>query len=620
MNPLLVLWMLWLAASAVAIDSGRKEEPAKPFLRGLETTTTQSATSILCRVMQVDVQYMQQSVDNHTDVNTNGHTDESYVCVVDSTTTEQDDIGLAYGIELTEDTLGQLNLQDDDQSWVLISDCLVDEANAFIAVLPNATVTVVTNDDDSDRRRRLAPSIGESTVLILRITYQGKGPTISADDLANSVFGLGNHPPASLNLASQMEACSFGKLVLVPAVGNGIVNGVAELAINKQVSGDHSVLALENLVIGKANARFGTLSKTYEHVFVVVPETDSLKYDGGSFLAYAFVRGYLSVYSDQWAGSITVLAHEIGHNMNLHHAGTLKDGKEYGDVTGYMGFATSQEIKSCFNAQKHWALGWFKDRALSLVVEDLPWAGYLAAFVDYDMTTSDQYVLVNVGQSDPRLFLQYNRAKGINADTREHRDQVVIVRDTGAPSTFWGLKSWLLGGIAKGQHDVPAAFRYKNFGGQGVDLVIRVCKQVTGPPDFVRLSIHLDDGLQQSTCQDEIVTRTDDTGICDDDLAGSFFVDRRGIRTCSWLKRNLEKWKPYLCINRVDAYHVCAETCGKCTDNCHDTPDVTFWVNNIHKDQNCEWLSTRPASQTRLCKEGSPARELCAETCHDCRG
>jgi hypothetical protein len=617
---MLVLWMLWLAVSSVAVDVGQME-PVKPFLRGLEamTTETATATSILCRVTQVDVQYVQQNV-----VNTNANTnmDESYVCVMDTTTTEQGTIGMAYGIELSEDILSQLNLQDDDQSWVLISDGIVDEANAVIVMMPNAKVTVVTNDDNSNRRqRRLAPSIGESAVLVLRVTYQGTGPSLSAEDLASSVFGLGNRPPGSLNLASQIEACSFGKLVFASAVGDGIVDGVAEISIDDQVSGDFSVRTLQNLAVGKANAQFGTLSNKYEHVIVVVPETDSLKYNGGAFLAYAFLRGYISVFSDQWAGRITALAHEIGHNINLYHAGTSSDGLEYGDESGYMGFATSQETKSCFNAQKHWTLGWFQDRALSLDIEDLPWAGYLAAFVDYNMTRSDQSVLVNVGQSNPRLFLQYNRAKGINADTRALGDQVVIVQDTGSPSTFLGLQSWQEGGIARGRDDIPAFFRYPNFGGQGVHLVIRVCTHVTGPPDFVRLSIHLTDGLQQSTCQDEIATLADDTGICDDDLTGSFFVDdRRGNRTCSWLVRNFEKWESGLCAHGQDAFHVCAETCGKCSDNCHDTPDVTFWVNSVVEDQNCEWLSTRPSSQTRMCKEGSPARELCPETCHNCRG
>lgn len=617
MNSLLFLYMLWFSVPAVAIDALPPMEPTKPFLRGLETILEQPATSILCRVMQVDVQYVQQNV---VDADTNANTDESYVCVMDAAATEQSAIDMAYGIELPDDTLGQLNLQDDERSWVSVSNCIVDEANAAIIMLPNAKVTVVSNDDDSSRRRRrLAPSVGESTVLVLRVTYRGIDPSLSADDLASSVFGLGNHPPASLNLASQMEACSFGQLVFVPATGGGIVDGVAEISINEKVSGEYSIRALENLVINKANQQFGILSK-YEHVIVVVPEAD-LKYDGGGFLAYAFIRGYISVFSDQWAGRISTLAHEVGHNMNLHHAGTSSDEVEYGDISGYMGYATSQEIKSCFNAQKHWSLGWFKDRALSLDVEDLPWAGYLAAFVDYNMTTAVQSVLLNVGQSNPRLFLQYNRAKGINADTRELGDQVVIVRDTGSPSTDGGLQSWREGGIGKGLDGVPAAFRYQNFGGNGVDLVMRVCEHVTGPPDFVRLSIHLDDGLQQSTCRDEIALPGDDTGICDDDLTETFFVDdHRGNRTCGWLVRNIERWETELCAQGQDAFHICAETCGKCSDNCHDTPDVTFWISDKNGDQNCEWLSTRISKQKKLCKEGrSPAWELCPETCHNCR-
>jgi hypothetical protein len=505
MNYLLVLWMFWFLVPAVAVDAGQKE-PGKPFLHGLETTQTQTTTSILCRVMQIDVQYVQpQNKVNVSNANGNTVTNESYVCVMDTATKEQGTTGMAYGIELLDDILGQLNLQDDAQSWVSISDCIVDEANVVIRMLPNTKVTVVTKDDGDDsnrRRRRLAPSIGKSTVLVLRVTYRGKDPSLSAVDLAGSVFGLGDYPPASLNLAGQMEACSFGKLVLTPGVGDGIVDGVAEISIDERVWGDYSIRFLENLVVNKANRLFGTLSNKYEHVLIVVPELADLKFGGGGFLAYAFLRGNLSVYTDKWAGHITILAHEIGHNLNLHHSGLSHDGNEYGDESGYMGYGNDLEIKSCFNAQKHWSLGWFQDRARSLDVEDLPWAGYLAAFVDYNMTSLDQNILVNVGQSNPRLFLQYNRAKGINADTRELGDHVVIVRDTGSPSTNGGLPSWREGGITAG----GAAFRYPDFGDRGVDLVMKVCEQVAGPPDLVWLSIHLDDGSQRSTCGDETTT------------------------------------------------------------------------------------------------------------------
>lgn len=617
MTSLLVLWMLCFLAPVAALDAVK--EPAKPFLRGLET---QAVT--ICRVMQVDVQYVQAKdahnvSTNHVNANVNiSNAHESYVCVMKENTEQGDNIGLAYAIELPKDILGQLNLQDDDQSWVSISECTIDHQNTVLLIPEHAKVNAVPNYSSRRTRRRLAPSIGKSTVLVLRVTYRNTDPSLSADDLAGSIFGLGDHPPAITNLASQMEACSFGQLIFSPAVGDGIVHGVAEISIDERVSGENSVRTLENLVIVKANQQFGTLSDKYEHVIVVVPE-ENLMYNGSRFLAYAFLRGYISVFSDAWAGRISALAHEIGHNMNLHHAGTSSDGVEYGDESGYMGYGTEQEFKSCFNAQKHWSLGWFQDRALSLDVEDLPWAGYLAAFVDYNTTALDQCVLVNVGESNPRLFMQYNRAKGMNSQTRELGDQVVIVRDAGSPSSYWGLPSWREGGIAAGRDDVLPAFRYPDFGGPGVDLVVKACEQVKGPPDYVRLSIHLDDGLQRSACGDEITTETVDS-FCVDDRNGSFFVnDRRGNRTCRWLARNIDRWESELCAHGQDASYLCAETCGKCTDDCHDaTPDVTFFVNKVQQDRNCEWLSARQFRLERLCVEGSAPWILCPRTCHDC--
>jgi hypothetical protein len=158
---------------------------------------------------------------------------------------------------------------------------------------------------------------------------------------------------------------------------------------------------------------FGYFSDQFEHVLIVVPEA-IVKFGGGKVLAYAFfARQPFRRHRPN----------EIGHNMNLHHAGTSQDGLVYGYELRSLSYGSCQEIKSCFNAQEHWSLGWFEDRALSLDVEDLPWAGYLAAVVDYNMTSLDQNVIVHVGQSNPRLFLQYNRAKGINADTRELGDR-----------------------------------------------------------------------------------------------------------------------------------------------------------------------------------------------------
>ena len=213
------------------------------------------------------------------------------------------------------------------------------------------------------------------------------------------------------------------------------------------------------------------------------------------------MNGYQTVYHDQFAGRISALAHEMGHNFNLAHAGA--NGNPYGDTSGYMGYG-SLSVHSpvnCFNAQKHWQFGWYSDRTLSLTMSDLPWGGYVAAFVDYNLTKSDQYVVVSVMKPNLRIFLQYNRAKGMNAQTRSHADEVVIIRDSGATPQVTALQSWLDGAIMIDDGTVSPVYRRPNFRGvDGSALVVTVCSKTQGPPDLVRLSIHLDNGTQTNTC------------------------------------------------------------------------------------------------------------------------
>jgi hypothetical protein len=72
-----------------------------------------------------------------------------------------------------------------------------------------------------------------------------------------------------------------------------------------------------------------------------MPDLQGLKYGGGSYLAYGYVGGTVTVFKDLWAGRVSALIHEVGHNMMLNHAGLGNE--EYGDMTGYMGKLTCLE-------------------------------------------------------------------------------------------------------------------------------------------------------------------------------------------------------------------------------------------------------------------------------------
>ena len=78
----------------------------------------------------------------------------------------------------------------------------------------------------------------------------------------------------------------------------------------------------------------------------------------------------------------------------------------------------------CFNARKNWLLGWYDDKSLTV---DANFNGKLVAFVDYELASTDrgEYVLLRVGD----VYIQYNRAKGFNSGTQEHKNEVVFIRE-----------------------------------------------------------------------------------------------------------------------------------------------------------------------------------------------
>jgi hypothetical protein len=70
----------------------------------------------------------------------------------------------------------------------------------------------------------------------------------------------------------------------------------------------------------------------------------------------------------------------------------------------------------CYNAANHWALNWYIDGRLDLDPPQIPVTVKVAAFVDFQERSSDEYVLLKTGN----LYMQYNRAKDYNAGTQQY--------------------------------------------------------------------------------------------------------------------------------------------------------------------------------------------------------
>ena len=126
----------------------------------------------------------------------------------------------------------------------------------------------------------------------------------------------------------------------------------------------------------------------------------------------------------------------------------------------------------CFNAQKNWVLGWYKDKQLE-INSGSSWVGKLVSFVDYDQASPsrNEYVLLKTGN----LYIQYNRKEGFNSQTREHWNKVTVVYVENTNKQL--IQSEMLAGLDSGLTATVFGVR------------ITVCYRSAGPPDYAFVSI-----------------------------------------------------------------------------------------------------------------------------------
>ena len=106
---------------------------------------------------------------------------------------------------------------------------------------------------------------------------------------------------------------------------------------------------------------------------------------------------------------------------------------------------------------------------------------------------------------------------------------------------------------------------------------------------------------------------------CDDDPTTRITVDGEGDQQCIWLAARPEQQQTLCSLNHPsNAYNVCVETCGKCTDNgCEDDPATRFDDQN-GVSRNCAWLALRPQFHATECVFGKVPFFGCQETCDNC--
>ena len=319
-----------------------------------------------------------------------------------------------------------------EESW----GCLLDpsDGNIFVAVPPELDLSVAVSGETTLFAPGLAviheaaviqdPSqavFGETTrqrdrhlsvaggldVVVVRISCSltGQAVTKSLVDVMGDVF-----EDASC-LKSQMEACSNGKVQINKGPNNG--------GIDVQIDDCSSEPAATNAATTALTSFLGQHPSTYSKTYFMYCIPPGIGFSG---IAYAYINSWLSVYNNEWCGYVSAQLHEVGHNLNLAHAG--EGINEYGDQTGLMGVSYgSDDMNMCYNAPNMFQLGWL-NQVVELTTQPSPGVFWLVGHTNYGGGLQALRLVGTPSSQD--TYIWFNHQAGIQSETQEGANQVIV--------------------------------------------------------------------------------------------------------------------------------------------------------------------------------------------------
>jgi len=466
-----------------------------PTFNSSFTSSSTSCPGLVCTISIVSTDYQDRP------------DEQSFLCTLDRSQEPENRTGFTYPIDLPNDFIGE-HIEELDlgraKFCIINATIVASEFQWWIEYPINASgiIEMIQADIDSTTNEIIQGAhtkrtIGVRSILVVRTVTPFGQPQASTSKLAGSIFGLGPDP-FSNSMAAQYERCSFGQLMFVPATGhNAIEDGVMEIQLSTPTTGK-TIQSLVDLIKREVEdilggATDGLYTHQFDHVIHCLPFGSIHDKHGHNWVAQATINGAISVINSAYCDSLTVLQHEIGHNLGFSHSSQAS--RQYGDDTGVMGKSLIDKNGpiQCFNGAKNWITGWYASKSIdisSIIGNDsssLFWIGNLTAFVDFDRTsTADrQYVLIKLNN----LYIQFNRAKRFNIGTREAIDRVTVVSQENKISQ-------LRAHLGEGQ-------QYKGDGYTIEVCTMQVLNYDDESTDYAELSIYVDG--TRSGCLESVV-------------------------------------------------------------------------------------------------------------------
>ena len=143
-------------------------------------------------------------------------------------------------------------------------------------------------------------------VLVLRAMALDRTTTASEMELSEDIFGSIDD---RLNLQSQYKECSDGKIHFIPVTNHSLVgkDGIYTVNLGPMMVTGQVESKIRNAMIQQATLDLGPLTDIAHHVMICIPPGTM-----GSWIAYANVNHWMSVFNDNWCRYPSAQVHEIG--------------------------------------------------------------------------------------------------------------------------------------------------------------------------------------------------------------------------------------------------------------------------------------------------------------------